>query len=316
MMNMMSPLQWAQLALDKPELVAEYMASQGKAPPPPESVATILQSIPAMGEEPWGQAHGSTAKPNYPAAPGMGEVPTPPPLGSPMVQGHGSTAQPDLAGTLPAMGDVPSPPVQTPPIDQGGRPVPEAQAAVPTAFGPFGMPMPQAAEPEISEGIKKGQPPQQGVKGKALQPPAAAPVQQVPVPVPVPVPVAAAPAGAPGAQGLSPMPAPTAIAAMPVSPAAAGTPGSGAPPVTTTAAPGAAATPPASSPALDALASAMAGIQASGAGGGGSTPRAPQAPAPYQAGALNPQTAAILKAAIDQALAAGGTPSLNAIMGR
>lgn len=281
MLNM-SPQMFIRIALEKPELAAQFMAARG-APPPPLQADGGLQTIPEMPGQPPLQT--------IPAMPQMQTIPAMPPALPPATFGApGSDAGQVFA--------EPQSPTQINPVMNFAQSLLGSQAM--PAMGD----VPSIPEQPLPEGRKKGADNSEGAKrGQAT----AIPAQPVPggsVPfdmrtnipqwngVGTPPPVAASqpvvtPAGQPQ---MAPIPAPTEIAALPVPPAAATAP------VPAAASPGGPPTAPAAGPAtpMDAFAQSLLGLATpSSAGGGGG--RVAQAPAPYIQGALNPATAAILQ---------------------
>lgn len=288
----MSPLQFIQIALEKPELAAQYMAAQGKPPPPLQTMAEMpgqppLQTIPAMP-----QMQTIPAMPEPRMVDQMLPMPmqAPPPTEAPT----GNFAQslvPENA--LPAMGDVPTVPPGTQ-LGPDGTPLSPLVQAI----------MGQLTGGVAGAGVGAALAPGTGERGPSGGQPYGVPAAPVPQPPMVAGPQVT-PAGQPQLPGL---PAPTQIGALPVPPASV--PVAATAPVPAAASPGGPPTTPAAGPGtpMEALAQSLMGLAApSGASGGAG--RVAQAPAPYIQGALAPGTAAILQQIIQAA--AQGPGQLN-----
>jgi hypothetical protein len=317
----LSPLMMAMMALDNPDMLARRMAELGREPPknPPLTTPSMQPQVNQMLPLPMGplippQAHGSTAKPldRNEALPAMGDVPTPPvippainlgqAIGGPVAIGGPGTME-GFPAPGPVTTETPSfpndPAIGGPNTMAGFEPQPQGSTGM--DLWPFDVPFLTIGGQTLGQmlGQMLGGPTPAPVPtevppvmaGTEAPGAAAAPTQPA-VPPAVPPAVKTPPAVVNPSQavatGLSPMPAPTPIAPHPAStPVPAQAPATG--PVTAAAG----MTPGAPNPAMNDLMTAMAGVQA--AAGDGAGGRVPNAPAPYIQGALNPQTAEILK---------------------
>ncbi len=271
-----SPLQFIQIALENPTLAARYMAAQGKAPPPLQTIPALPQAAPADS--------GSGIPGSDPTQPSL-QLGPPPQQFPPQTFAQSLTPE----NALPAMGDVPTIPdfMPGPEGKKKGEPVkPEGpKKGVATTQNPPASPAPQAAAPfDMRTSIPQW-------NGNST-PPTQAPQAVTPA----------------GQTQLSPMPVPTEIAPLPVPPAPP--PAAATVPVPAAASPGGPPTAPAAGPAtpMDAFAQSLLGLAAPSTGGGSGGGRLGMAPAPFIQGALNPQTIEILKQAL---MAAQGPGQLN-----